>query len=762
MSINHSEWLEEGDQAGASSGLTAKDKLKKYLSYLPLFIVSLVICIGAGLLYLHYATPKYNISESILIRNRIASPTISNTPANDLLSVALDGNSSMNIDNEIQLLHSVSLMERIVAKNKLNTCYYKLNTFNKTDLYPRAPFRLVQKDSGTGKETLHMKVDGVTKDNIKVTVSAKDLKTVSFDLKWNEPFEVAGSHFVFSPGENDNLENGKYQVDWMPVSAMADDITSDLSVNIPDKKTTIIKLSLLAENVARGKDILNWVVKEYNQSNIEEKNTLAQNTIRFIDDRLNIVTNELSGVEGSLEGFQGSSRLVDVQAQASQSLENTNDISKNISDLQVQERVVDILQSYFNDPAAQNRLVPSNLGINDGTLITLISRYNELQSKRQREAPQLASNSIVLQDMDNQINDVKTSIKENLVNIKKNLQLQEAGHRQKDQEYQGFIAELPRKQRVLQDIKRKQNITEGLYLYLLQKREETAIASSSANAATYKQIDLPKADEKPAEPNRMVVQLGSVLLGLLIPFGLIKMREALNEKVTDRNQVTRETGLPVIGEIGHIEKNDATRFAALQPGTAAEQFRSIRTNISLFSKAVNKQVILVTSAADEEGKSIVSHNLAAVLAMPGKKVALLQFDVRNPAPADNATGAKGLTGFLNGRTTVLSELYKKSAEVPTLHIYPPGTIADNPGDILLHKNMGALFSALKGEYDYIVIDTAAAAAVSDAFVLGRYSDMTLFVVRIGVTVTKQLQFLREIAASEKLQHIGLIINDVKG
>jgi capsular exopolysaccharide synthesis family protein len=753
MSTNHSDWLEEDNIGNAAS---AKETISKYLSYWPLFIVSLLVCIAAGYLYLYTTTPKYEITESILIKNKLTSPsTNSNAASADLLSIALDGGSTMNIDNETQLIYSLSLMERIVRKNQLNTSYYSVGTFNQTDLYPEAPFHLIQKDSGTAVPAIKIKLDNVTKESATATINAKDSGKVSFNIKWNEPFQVFGGHFILAPVSAITNGNNKYEISWQPVGSMADAIANDLTVSIPDKKTTIIKLSLLAANIEKGKDILNWIVKEYNESSIEEKNTIAQNTLHFIDDRLNIVTSELSGVEGNLEGFQGSSRLVDVQAQASQQLENSNDISKNINDIMIQQKVVDILQNYFNDPATQNKLVPSNLGINDATLISLISSYNELQSKRQREAPQLAANSIVLQDLDNQINNVKTSINENLVNIKKNLQLQETGRRQKDQEYQGFITGLPGKQRVLQDIKRKQSITEGLYLYLLQKREETAISFSTSNASTYKQIDPPKADPTSTWPKGIPIKLGAVLLGLLLPVIFIKIREVLADKVLTQNELTLGSKIPVLAEIVHINNKFINSYPLTASGAGIEQFRSLRTAISL--NVNDPRTILVTSGSNADGKTFVSGNLAAVLAMGGKKTALLQFDLQDPV---NSSTEKGLVDFLKGVVTDTRTLYTTTPEIAGLHIFNTGAVPENASDLLVSSKLESLFATLKKEYDYIVIDSAATDLVSNAFVLGKYSDIVLLVVRLKYTARKQIKTLNDIADRGSLPNASLIINDI--
>ena len=749
---NNSDWLEEDGQT--NNQLTLKEIVFKYLPYLPLFIISVILCVALAYLYLHFVTPKYEVSESILIKSKLASPSTSNNGAStDLIAVALDGGSSANIDNEIQLLQSASLMEHIVVKNHLNTSYFQIDGFKQTDLYPQTPFQLLKIDSAATEKNLEFVFDNLNKEAIAVTVKSEK-KEIRLNLRWNEPFEVEGTRFVLKQNPNTNFDK-KYRAIWKPAGNVADEIAGSLSVTIPDKKTTIIKLTYPTENIVKGQDILNWVVKEYNESNIQEKMTLAQNTIRFIDDRLAIVTNELNGVEGNLEGFQGKSRLIDVQTQSTQSFENANDISKNINDIRIQQQVVDILIQYFNDPNAQNKLVPSNLGINDATLISLMTKYNELQAKRQREEPQVAPNSIVLQDIDAQINDVKTSIKENLHNIKKNLQLQESGHRQKDQEYQGFIAALPGKQRVLQDIKRKQTITEGLYLYLLQKREETAISFSSASAATYKQIDPPKANAKSTWSNGKIIKLGAVLLGLLLPLAYIKIREIFHDKIITRSELSAVSKLPVLGEITHI----SSKFNDGHPLTASakniEQFRSLRTAISLYKN--NAQTILVTSGGNADGKSLVSSNLAAVLAMPGKKTALLQFDLQNPA---NPSAEKGLVDFLKGTVNDLKTLYTTTAEIPGLHIFSTGPVPENASDLLLSNKLESLFATLKNEYDYIVVDTAPTGLVSNAFVLGKYSDIALTVIRLRHSARKQIQTLNDIAAKGSLPNMALVINDI--
>jgi capsular exopolysaccharide synthesis family protein len=383
--------------------------------------------------------------------------------------------------------------------------------------------------------------------------------------------------------------------------------------------------------------------------------------------------------------------------------------------------------------------------------------------ERERKKPQLAANSLILKDLENQINDVRGSVLENLQNINKNLNLQQSSLEQKNSQYKAFLNSLPRKERVMQEIKRKQSITEGLYLYLLQKREEASISAGAENVSVYKQID--KAGGfGPVEPNSTNVMIMAVLFGLLLPVGFITIGEKLNDKVSSRDDVTSKLAVPIYGELGHLPKKNSRGILVMNRDLVGEQFRLIRTNLSLIEKNRNKQVILITSSGIGEGKSMVSLNLAAVLAIPGKKVALLEFDMRKPGITENLgypESVKGLSNYLTGQTNDLSDIYQVSEEVETLHIYPAGEIPENPADLLLNENVVPLFELLKRRYDYIIVDTPPVALVSDAFILNKYCDTSLFVIRQRHTLKKQLDYIQDIAENNRLNHLGLIINDLK-
>jgi capsular exopolysaccharide synthesis family protein len=653
-------------------------------------------------------------------------------------------------------------MERVVIKNQFNISYYKLGKFKRTDLYLDAPFRLIPQHLTDSTQSVAITINNIKNDVIKIAYGPdKDQKHLY--VRWDIPFTVNENEFILVPHGRISGNDGDYLTVWNPVGVTAGELLSKTSVFTMDKKTTIIQLSALVENPRRGEDILNAISQEFIQSNKEDQILLFQNTLRFIDDRLDVVSKELNGVEGNLENFQGNNEIVNVYDQTVQSLNNSNGVSKDLTDNNVQQGVVEMIRTYFNNPDNDGKLVPSSLGVNDATLISLITHYNELQLKKERETPLLGSNSIVLKDINNQINGVKGSILENLQNISKNLKLQESSLQQKNQQYNQFLSALPHKERMMQDIKRKQGITEGLYLYLLQKREQTAISVNASNVSNYRQIDTATAFG-PVEPNTPIILSYSALLGILLPLGFIRLRSLLNDKVIERNDITGKVHLPVLGELAHIPRGKTRGIAVLGRDIIGEQFRIIRTNLSIFlQKPKDKQVFLVTSTSVDEGKSLISLNLAAVLAIPGKKVALLEFDLRSPGiirniPTDNQ---KGLTNYLTGSTDDLSEIRYVMPDIPSMHVYLSGPLPDNPADILLNETVSNLFQTLKEQYDYIVIDSAPTALVSDAFILGEYSDGVIYTIRLRHTLKKQLDFINDIAKAKKLSPIGIVINDVK-
>ena len=480
----------------------------------------------------------------------------------------------------------------------------------------------------------------------------------SYPFSWATPFKIDGQVFVLqSKKDKFTGDSEMYIVKWLPVREVSTELSKVLSVKAFDSKSNLIQLSLITGNLQEGVDILKGLLDEYNLSDFEDRDNRAKSTVQFIDNRLLNISGELKGVEGNLEEYQGSKDIVDIKGQSTQSLENSNNITKSIKDINNQQAAINMISNYFSNPENNGKLIPSSLGLNDGTLSMLITQYNELQLKKQREAPSVAANSTVMQDLNTQLSSLKSSIMESLANIRNSLKNQENNFQQQNNQYKTFLSSIPHNERVLQEIKRKQGITEGLYLYLLQKREEAAISSTASNVTHNKQIE-PPTGRGPIEPNLVNTLLYSILLGLALGFSWVYFRELLQDKIYGLYDVKKRTSLSIIGEISRIPRRKKQLIAVSGRTLAGEEFRVLRANISFLPKFKGQKTILVTSSSSNEGKSFASLNLAAVCAMPGKKVALLEFDLRNPTIAKQMSliGTYGLTDFLTGRINSLSEI----------------------------------------------------------------------------------------------------------
>jgi capsular exopolysaccharide synthesis family protein len=742
-----------GDQ---QRGNSIANVFSKYFAYYPLILASLAIFIGVGYYYTRITPPKYQASTLLMIKN--GSGDYSN--GEDLISNAMGGKQVSNIKREIIKMTSGTLMERVVAKYGFNTSYLLKGRVLTTDVYKGAPFKLIIKKMTDSLSTVRITVTKMSVKGGVIEYGDEDNKR-EYSFTWNTPFTFNGNTYILAPKEHVIFNQDViYIAQWKPVSDEAGKLSSKFSVKESEKESEILALKLVTENANRSADILDAICTEYNLSDIEERNQLSESTVRFIDERLNIISGELKSVEGNLENYQGSRNLINIESQANQSFENTNTISNNIKQISIQQGIVAMISGYFNNPSSAGKLVPSSMGLEDPTLAALIAKYNELQLRKDREAPLVGPNNLMIQDLDNQLGSLKNSILESLSGISRSLRLQESSLQGHNSQYRQFLASLPHNERVMQEIKRKQGITEGLYLYLLQKREEAAISSTSASISHYKQL-YPAYGYGPVEPNKLNIYMCATLLGLLLPIGFVYIKDLFYDKISTREEITSKLSVPVIGDIVHTTKIKNRILSPKSRNLLSEQFRLVRTNLSFLYKG--KNVFLITSTVAGEGKSTVSMNLASVLAMPGKKVALLEFDIRKPTISSvlGYNNSKGITDFLNGDLTDLSSICCKDEQIPTLHVFPSGPLPSNPADVLLSEKVTVLFEKLKQEYDYLIVDSAPAGMVSDAFLLDNYCDATLFVVRQRYTDKKHLEFINDLNRLNKLKNMAIILNDVK-
>jgi capsular exopolysaccharide synthesis family protein len=507
---------------------------------------------------------------------------------------------------------------------------------------------------------------------------------------------------------------------------------------------------------------LNALVKAYNNSTVENKNKVIDNTVKFIDGRLILLTNELGKVEQGLQEFRQRNEIIDIQAQGQAQYGDLKSTEEKLNEQEVQLRVIDMIYGYVKNPSRKFSLVPSTLGIEDPTLQALITNYNQLQFEREEKLKSMPAANPAIQLLESQLENVRVSILENLSNIKRPV---EALRNNLSQEYNTIRAQVrsvPSKERELLEIARQQGIKEKLYLFLLQKREESAIsmASSTSNASS---IDPASSSWVPVSPDRNGTLRTAFIIGLLIPAAFIYLRDLLNDKITSKSDILNGTDMPIVGEIAHHNMVDREVVIGAKDRTViSEQFRMARTNLQYFILDKKNPVILVTSSMGGEGKTFTSMNLGAVWAIANKKTVILELDLRKPkiSTALGLLDKKGISNYIVG------DLQKEDLAVPltatpNLYIVPAGPIPPNPSELLLDEKIEEMFTYLKSKFDIIIIDSAPVGLVSDAKVLSRFADSTVFIVRQRYTPKKRLENIDEIYASKTFSNVSLLVNDVK-
>jgi capsular exopolysaccharide synthesis family protein len=743
---------------GNKQAFSIKEVVVKYLSFLPLFILSLVLSLGTAYIYIRYSVPIYSASVQVLIKN--PGKNINS----DLITQAVSGVRSINLDNEIQQIKTVELIKKVVEKGNFNLLYSKEGNVKTFDAYKATPFEVIPLSISDSSKTYEFKVSDFRNQGLKISF-AKGNKF----LKWNDSFNIDG--FAFKIIKYSNVVDTKtdpFTIKWSPSSIAAAKFKSKLSVGTLGKNTSVLILNLSGESRRKCEDFLNLLVKEIKENDIIKKQETSYATIEFIDGRLNLVSKELKDLEEQIKNYKKENRFFTIEGEYGYLQGRLTEAEKQVLELQMDIMIIERTEDYLrnNKSINKSKLIPSSLGVSDGPYNSLINSYNQLQVQREKFEYIGYKNNPAYEELINQIDNTKQSIYEAGASLKESKKLKIATFSGRSDVDMAKLEALPDKELMLIDINRQKGIKEKLFLYLLQKREETAIATVSTES-NFLELDPAVSSATPIEPRESQIKTFALLLGLLIPVAFIYLLEVLNDKITTRNDLSSKTDIPIVGEISHVDNVNKIVVESSR-NIVAEQFRILRSNLQfILSNHQNSgkaTTLLVTSSISGEGKSFISVNLAAVLALTGKKVALLEFDLRKikgiqiDEIEDN--NDRGLTNFLIGQTTDLSKLYKTINKFPGLHLYTSGPIPPNPAELIINNQMEPLFTYLKSNYDFIVVDSAPVGLVSDSFALNKFADAVMFIVRQRYTLKKQLDFINDLNKDKKLNNMAIVVNDV--
>ena len=544
---------------------------------------------------------------------------------------------------------------------------------------------------------------------------------------------------------------------------VARDYCNSLSIAPTSKTTSVAVISLKNSSLQRGQDFINQLLEMYNRNTNNDKNEIAQKTAEFIDERIDIISKELGSTEANLESFKRDAGITDLTSEAQIALAGNAEYEKKSVENRTQISLVNDLRKYLR--GNEYEVLPSNVGLQDAALIGAIERYNEMLMERKRLLRTSTENNPTIVNLDTSIRAMKANVQATLEGTLQGLMITKESLDREASRYSRRISNAPGQERAYVSIARQQEIKAGLYLMLLQKREENAIALA-ATANNAKIIDEAIADDIPVSPKRSMIYLIALVLGVGIPVGIIYLVELTKFKIEGRADVEKLTSVPVVGDIPLTdEKNDKNGSIAVfenKNNLMSETFRNIRTNLQ-FMLDNDQKVILVTSTVSGEGKSFVSSNLAISLSLLGKKVVIVGLDIRKPGlnkVFNLSSKEKGITQYLANPEMDLMSLIQQSDVNKNLYILPGGTVPPNPTELLARDGLDKAIEILKKNFDYVILDTAPIGMVTDTLLIGRVADLSAYVCRTDYTHKAEYTLINELYHEKKLPNLCTIINGV--
>lgn len=761
---------ERKDKLGEQSEeqVNIQELLFRYLIHWPWFVISIIICIACAWGYLRLTTPIYNISATVLIKDEKKGGGAS--MSSDLEKMGLEGfvSSSSNVDNEIEVFRSKSLAREVVNNLGLFVTYMDEDEFPSKELYHTSPVLVSlthqEADKLPGRMEINMILQPTGALGVQITVGEKEYQKQFDKLPAVFPTDE-GTVAFFANNDTlsavcpENITKERHITAFInrPFSVLKEYVNS-LSIAPTSKTTSVVVISLENTNTRRGRDYINKLLEMYNINANNDKNEVAQKTAEFIDERIGIISKELGSTEQDLENFKRSAGITDLSSEAQIALTGNAEYEKKRVENQTQINLVMDLQRYMK--GNEYEVLPSNIGLQDAASAGAIDRYNQMLVERKRLLRTSTENNPTIINLDTSIRAMRTNVQATLDATLKGLQITKEDLAREASRYSRRINDAPTQERQFVSIARQQEIKSGLYLMLLQKREENAI-TLAATANNAKIIDEALADDNPISPKKMLVYLAALVLGVGLPVGVIYLIGLTKFKIEGRADVEKLTSLPVVGDIPLAdEKTGSIAVFENQNNLMSETFRNVRTNLQ-FMLENGKNVILVTSTISGEGKSFISANLAISLSLLGKKVVIVGLDIRKPGLNKVFNIPKkehGITQYLTNTTANLMDFVQPSDINKNLFILPGGTVPPNPTELLARGGLEKAIETLKANFDYVILDTAPVGMVTDTLLIGRVADLSVYVCRADYTHKAEFTLINELAENNKLPNLCIAIN----
>ena len=744
------------------------------------FVLSIVICLGLAAVYLRYATPIYQVSAKLLIKdNDQNSPNSANK--NAMLNSATLGliSNSNGFDNEMEILTSHSLALQVVKDMKIYVDYYFVGKVKDELLYRQQPINVDMDEAHLNKLNMPVQLK-ITREDNSYKISGTCYVPVD-KLASKGPFKFERT--VQSIPSTIYTRVGVIQLTQSPYAVMKDGesikvfiyspqmaankYVEELSATQTSKTTTIAQLTLNDEDPQRALDYVQRLSVCYNQQANVDKNEIARRTEQFINGRLEKINAELGNTEGQLESYKRRNNVVELKTNATGAYTNATEYQQKLSEANTQVALISEMQIYMNNPKNHFQPLPSNVGLDDQASTALISNYNELLQKRSLLLQSASENSPSVIPLTSQISEMERAIRRALVQARKNLEIQRNALAVEYGKYQGQVGETPEQERMLTQIGRQQEVKSGLYLMLLQKREENSI-SLAATADKGKLIDGPSLGKK-VSPKSSIILLVALMLALAIPSLILFLLEFFRYKIEGHEDVAKLTTLPIIADIAVSSETAKTKGEIVvhenKNNQMEEIFRSMRTNIQ-FMLEKDEKVIMFTSSTSGEGKTFVASNLAMSFALLGKRVLLVGLDIRKPRLAnlfEIDDFVHGITNLLVKESPTWDDVEKQllpSGVNKNLTLLMAGPTPPNPAELVTRKSLGITFDLLRQHFDYIIVDTAPVGLVTDTLQIAKVCDTTVYVCRADYTPKENFEMINGLAFSKKMPKMSIVVNGI--
>ena len=745
-----------------------QELLFKNILHWPWFIASVLACLVGAWVYLHFQTPVYQVSASIMIKDDKKGGSAGSA---DLENLGLGGmiTSTQSIDNEIEVLRSKTILKEVVNNLELYITYYDEDEFPKKELYKTSPIIVnltaQEADNLPDVAIIDMKLtqEGGLDVNLKVGLN-----------EYNKHFEKLPAVLPTDVGTfgfalKDSLSNGRMEGQNIVrnISAMvsrpfgvAKGYQWAINIEPTSKTTSVAVVSLMNTNIQRGQDFINKLIEMYNRNTNNDKNEVAEKTKEFINERIKIINEELGSTEDKLEAFKRNAGLTNIGSDAQLAVEGNAEYERKRVENGTQINLIRDLTKYISNPSNEYEVLPANIGLSDNGLTTQIDRYNELIFERKRLLRTSTENNPMIVNLDTSIRAMKANVKAAIDGTLQGLLIVKADLDREASRFSRRISDAPGQERQYVSIARQQEIKAGLYLMLLQKREENAI-TLAATANNAKIIDEPAAEGGPVSPKPKMIYMVALAVGLGLPVGFIFLLGLTKFKIEGRGDVEKLTRLPIVGDVPLTdEKTGSITVFENQNTLMSETFRNVRTNLQFMLESSQK-VILVTSTVSGEGKSFISANLAISLSLLGKKVVIVGLDIRKPGLNkifNIPRKEMGITQYLSNPEKNLMDFVQSSDVSKNLYIIPGGTVPPNPTELLARDGLDKAIAILRKEFDYVILDTAPVGMVTDTLLIGRIADLSVYVCRADYTRKAEFTLINELADNNKLPNLCTVIN----